>query len=527
MRHGAWVVALLAIAAPSAAQTPVTSFSFVSQNGDWVGQGQTRSYGPADGTFTAQKNYHNGVNVLLTLSGMSWTVAVAGPDAAPLAPGHYPMAMRFPFEDPGTPGLDVAGDGRGCNRLDGEFTVLDVAYGPGDTVISFAADFEQQCEGAAAAMFGSIRYNYVPPPFTVSPRAFAVGAGARALPLTIVATPPTGTWTAVSNDPWLTVPPSGNSGVFDVQVARNPTTSPRSGTVTVAGQTITVDQRGNGVPGAPGRPAASVTAGLGHFAWLPSDAVSGGDATRYRLEVGLSGGAADYVFSTPNATHDIAGVPPGRFYFRVRGTNEFGMGPASEELALVVSPTGDTLPEAPRDLTVVTALSRPTFSWSPPLTGGAGATYRLEAGSSSGTSDRAVVNLGTATTLAAGVVPAGVYFVRVRAVTAAGVSAPSNEVLLRIGALTAPPGPPVLTGAVAASTVTLTWAASTAGDAATRYRVEAGLDPGATALVQTLLSPATSVSFPGVPPGHYYVRVRGINARGTGPASNEIQIVVP
>jgi hypothetical protein len=32
---------------------------------------------------------------------------------------------------------------------------------------------------------------------------------------------------------------------------------------------------------------------------------------------------------------------------------------------------------------------------------------------------------------------------------------------------------------------------------------------------------------PGVPPGVYYVRVRGFNAAGQGPVSNEVVVGVP
>jgi len=51
--------------------------------------------------------------------------------------------------------------------------VHEVAYGPAGDVLSFAADFEQHCEGAAPALFGSIHFNSgapVPPALTLSLR---------------------------------------------------------------------------------------------------------------------------------------------------------------------------------------------------------------------------------------------------------------------------------------------------------------------------------------------------------------------
>ena len=527
MRLCALLVALFFCVAPSSAQTPITSFAYASQTGDYIGQGQTRTLLPPVWTFGAAKNFDGGVSI--TIRGASpgdfWFLDFAAPGDVPLVPGTYLLATRFPFQSPTSPGLDVAGEGRGCNRLTGQFTVLDVVYGAGDTIVSFAADFEQHCEEQPPTLFGSIRYNFVPPPFTVSPGTIAAGAATQVVPLTVVANPPSGQWMASSADPWISVPATGGGGTVNVTLARNTSTQPRTGSLTIAGRVISVTQRANGTPGTPGQPTAAVVGGVGLFAWPPSDA-TGGDATSYRVEVGTAPGTTATVFTTAGPSFSVTGVPPGTFYLRVSGANEFGVSAASAELALTVSPTGDSLPDPPRNLTVSLSLGRPTFSWSPPLSGGA-VTYIFEAGASTGSTNRAVIPMGSATSLAAGYVPPGIYFVRVRAVNAAGQSAPSNELLVRLGATTAPPGPPVLDGSAAGNTVTLTWAASAAGDAALRYRIEAGVASGSTALVRDTADNGTSISFAGVPPGQYYVRVRGINARGVGPASNEVRIVVP
>lgn len=527
MRLCALLVAVLCCVAPSSAQTPITSFDFVSQTGDYIGQGQTRTLLPPAWTFGAAKNFDGGVGI--TINGPSpgefWFLDFAAPGDVPLVPGTYLLATRFPFQLPAAPGLSVSGEGRGCNQLTGQFTVLDVVYGAGNAIISFAADFEQHCEGLAPAMFGSIRYNFVPPPFTVSPGSLTAGAGAQVVPLTVVANPPSGQWTASSADPWISLPATGGGGTVNVTLARNTSAQPRTGSLTIAGRVIPVSQRGNGTPGTPGRPSAAVSGGVGLFAWTPSDA-TGGDATSYRIEVGTAPGTTAAVFTTAGPSFSVSGVPPGTFYLRVSGANEFGVSATSEELALTVSPSGDSLPDPPRNLTVSLTLGRPTFSWSPPLSGGA-VSYIFEAGASTGTTNRALIQMGAATSLAAGYVPPGIYFVRVRAVNAAGRSAPSNEVLLRLGATTAPPGPPTLDGSVTGNTVTLHWTASDAGDAALKYRIEAGVAAGTTALVREIPASGTTISFAGVPPGQYYVRVRGVNPRGVGPASNEVRIVVP
>lgn len=70
----------------------------------------------------------------------------------------YENATRYPFQSPTLPGLDVSGDGRGCNTLTGRFDILEISYASGQ-ISSFAADFEQHCEGGTPALFGSVRYN--------------------------------------------------------------------------------------------------------------------------------------------------------------------------------------------------------------------------------------------------------------------------------------------------------------------------------------------------------------------------------
>jgi len=79
-----------------------------------------------------------------------------------LAPGHhlaegsYHGATRAAFRAPGVPGLDVFGNGRGCNELTGTFTVLEASYGPSNYLERFGATFEQRCEGALPALRGEV-----------------------------------------------------------------------------------------------------------------------------------------------------------------------------------------------------------------------------------------------------------------------------------------------------------------------------------------------------------------------------------
>src|SRR6266849_5775531 len=154
-----WTVLAAGLCLASAAHAGTQLF-LNSQAGDYIGQGQGRLITPADGTFTASRNFDNGVSVDFagTAPGDFWSLDFAAPMGTTLVPGVYEGATRWPFQAASSPGLSVYGDGRGCNTLTGRFVVLEATYDANGKVQSFAADFEQHCENAVPALFGSVRY---------------------------------------------------------------------------------------------------------------------------------------------------------------------------------------------------------------------------------------------------------------------------------------------------------------------------------------------------------------------------------
>jgi hypothetical protein len=151
--------AVLACSVPARAQ--VTSLTLISDPGDYVGGGQFYFFTPADGAFTAQQNFDQGVSLSFNTPSFDqfWYLDFAAPNNQPLTVGTYTGAARYPFQASNQPGLSVVGDGRGCNTAAGSFRVLQVTYGAGNTIDAFDATFEQHCEGAAPALRGEIRYN--------------------------------------------------------------------------------------------------------------------------------------------------------------------------------------------------------------------------------------------------------------------------------------------------------------------------------------------------------------------------------
>lgn len=186
-------------------------------------------------------------------------------------------------------------------------------------------------------------------------------------------------------------------------------------------------------------------------------------------------------------------------------------------------------PDPPRNLSAVVGGNTVTLTWQPPAGGTAALGYLVEAAlSPGGASAAAFLVIEPSIVLSA--VPPGVYYVRVRAGNAEGMSTASNETIVSVpgggGACTAAPNAPTsLTAAVSGSGVTLTWLPSATGCAATAYVVQAGSAAGASDLAIFNVGNTTRLSV-SAPSGIYFVRVVAVNAHGGSVPSNELTVTV-
>ena len=154
-----FVSALLCTTVASAS-TPQTFLTLISQPGDYVGGGTTETYTPSDGTFTVT-NTTDTASIQFHTPSYShfWILQFGSPTSQKFGRGEYEGAQRTAFRSPTKPGIDVGGDGRGCNTTTGRFLVSDFALNTDGTIARLAIDFEQHCEGAPPALYGSFRYN--------------------------------------------------------------------------------------------------------------------------------------------------------------------------------------------------------------------------------------------------------------------------------------------------------------------------------------------------------------------------------
>lgn len=180
-------------------------------------------------------------------------------------------------------------------------------------------------------------------------------------------------------------------------------------------------------PGPPSTVRAQVQGTLASLSWQPPQV--GGVPSRYLVSVGTARGASNVLNESPvgNVLGVSGVVPPGTYFARVQAGNMVGVGPPSADVVIQVN--AGVPPSPPRSLGASWVGRRLTLTWLPPADGSA-TSFILEAGSVAGAADIGALNLRRETSFVVDV-PPGIYYVRVRSVNAEGVSAPSNEIVLR------------------------------------------------------------------------------------------------
>jgi hypothetical protein len=144
---------------PAAAQArgakePAT-LAFVSEPGDYVGQGRDRLF---QGPHVKLRGSAQLIRVTVKEGQESFALEIAPPAETPLRVGEYAYAQRSGAGAKNYPGIDVSGDGRGCNTDYGRFVIEDVAFNPHGKMTRLSALFEQHCENEGApALFGEVR----------------------------------------------------------------------------------------------------------------------------------------------------------------------------------------------------------------------------------------------------------------------------------------------------------------------------------------------------------------------------------
>ncbi len=148
----------------------------------------------------------------------------------------------------------------------------------------------------------------------------------------------------------------------------------------------------------------------------------------YVLEAGSSAGATDIGrFTFPGSQTTVtSAIPPGSYFVRMRTANACSESAPSSEVFFTIGAAA-TIPDAPTAWTHVSASGFVVALQWTPSPGALG--YVLEASRTPGQSDLGTFAITDSSFAASGVL-GGVYHVRVRAFNAAGLSAPSPELVV-------------------------------------------------------------------------------------------------
>ena len=144
--------------APGATPAARTFLHFVSQPGDWVGQGQTWNYSYGDGQwFTYGDTLQGGLSRLGVSFEQSafvnWDFYIVAPEGQRLHVGKYENAQSY--VDASHAVLSLTGEGRGCTVV-GSFEIRELVLKPDKTVDRLQVLFSQRCENSTAGLSGEI-----------------------------------------------------------------------------------------------------------------------------------------------------------------------------------------------------------------------------------------------------------------------------------------------------------------------------------------------------------------------------------
>lgn len=149
----AGAVLLATAMSPAHAQS---SLAFVSEPGDPIGQGATRTLANVDAGATDDYTMIH-AEAISEGDADIYTLTLRAPRGQQLRKGRYNDATaRTSDRTEMRPGLSFTHNSASCTTVDGRFEITELKYGPFGYIERMRVNFEQRCNGSKATLYGDL-----------------------------------------------------------------------------------------------------------------------------------------------------------------------------------------------------------------------------------------------------------------------------------------------------------------------------------------------------------------------------------
>ncbi|MDQ1636088.1 MAG: hypothetical protein QOJ32_2897, partial [Frankiaceae bacterium] len=164
-----------------------TGLKLRSTPGDLVGQNRSYAYTQGNGSqltyFALGGSYLQMRAVGPGPIGDWWDLSLEAPAGQVLRTGGYFPVQRDRYQNAPNGGLDVGGQGRGCNTLSGSVYVHDLEQTPDGRVLHADLLFRQLCQGSTTPLYGEVAYSAPATTSAIDIHYTQLGAPLLGLPL--------------------------------------------------------------------------------------------------------------------------------------------------------------------------------------------------------------------------------------------------------------------------------------------------------------------------------------------------------
>jgi hypothetical protein len=126
------------------------------QKGEWILDDQTREFVLGQDDLEIVTFEAGEISLVFSGDGEDWDANFAAPSGTYFERGMTITARRFFFQEANEGGIEISGDGRACNEIEGNIEVNEASF-DADGLIALELSFEQRCDGQSTLLRGNLQ----------------------------------------------------------------------------------------------------------------------------------------------------------------------------------------------------------------------------------------------------------------------------------------------------------------------------------------------------------------------------------